>query len=135
MKTTNYYNTFIESAEDCPLNTAEIPPYKEKKTVALIQYEMIINNPYKYTSDDVVFHVFALKQGINEDELVNERSKFFSKGQPCFRSSPLLKRYGWGLHSDQEGKIALYAMESDAYGEFLNDQNLRHLKAMRSFRK
>jgi hypothetical protein len=35
MKTTNYYNTFIEVAEDCPIKTGEAPPQKVKeKTVA-----------------------------------------------------------------------------------------------------
>lgn len=35
MKTTNYYNTFIEVAEDCPVDQAKIPPlHGDKKTVA-----------------------------------------------------------------------------------------------------
>lgn len=50
------------------------------------------------------------------------------------RSSPLAKRYGFGIHSDAKGKIALYAMESKEYATFASD-NLKHLKAMRSKRK
>jgi hypothetical protein len=30
MHTTNYLNTFIEVAEDCPVKAAEIPPVKEE---------------------------------------------------------------------------------------------------------
>jgi hypothetical protein len=29
--TTNYFNTFIEVAEDCPVIVAEVPPQKEEK--------------------------------------------------------------------------------------------------------
>jgi hypothetical protein len=42
MHTTNYHNTFIEIAEDCPLQASELPPQKgEAKTIANIQFEMI----------------------------------------------------------------------------------------------
>ncbi len=136
MKTTNYYNTFIEVAEDCPVKIAEIPPQKgNDKTAANIQFEMINNSPYKYSSDDILFTVNAIKNKISDTNIENEREKFFSKGQPCFRSSPLTKRYGWGVHSNAEGKIAIYAVETDEYKKLSNDKNLKGLKAMRSKRK
>lgn len=135
MKTTNYYNTFIEVADDCPAKVAEVPPEKgNEKTAANIQFEMISANPYKYTSDDVLFAVFSEKNKIAGPVLVSEREKFFSKGQPCFRSSPLTKRYGWGLHSNDEGKIAIFGIDSDEYKNFLKDKNMQHVKAMRSKR-
>lgn len=52
---TNYFDTFIEVADDCPVRTSEIPPRKESKTAAQIEYEMLAGNLYKYTSDDVVY--------------------------------------------------------------------------------
>lgn len=135
MKTTNYYNTFIHIAEDCPVKEAEVPPQKNgEKTVAAIQYEMIKENPYKYTSDDILFAVFAVKNNISPKEKVKEKEKFFSKGQPCFRSSPLAKRYGWGVHSNAEGKIAIYEVESADYKRFSKDKNVKQLKALRSKR-
>ena len=135
MTTTNYFNTFIEVADDCPVKIAEIPPQKEnQKTAANIQFEMIIDNPYKYTSDDVLFKVFAVKNKIADKELIAEKEKFFSKGQPCFRSSPLTKRYGWGVHSDADGKIAIYPVESNEYKKFSKNKNLKHVKGMRSKR-
>src|SRR5688500_4446588 len=101
MKTINYTDTFIEVAEDCPVLLAEIPPQKgDFKTVANLQYEMIKNNPYKFTSDDVIFAVYATRNDIPKKEFDKEKEKFFSKGQACFRSSPLAKRYGWAIHSD-----------------------------------
>ncbi len=132
MKTTNYYNTFIEVAEDCPAKTGEMPPEKSEKTAANIQFDMIVSNPYEYTSDDVLFQVYAVKQKLNNKTLTAEREKFFSKGQPCFRSSPLTKRYGWGVHSNSEGKIAIYPVNSSEYKKLSKDKTLSHVKAMRS---
>lgn len=135
MKTTNYLNTFIAVAEDCPVKTAQIPSTKNnEKTIASMQYEIIINNPYKYTSDDIIFNIYAVRNNIPQNALDEERDKFFSKGQPCMSSSPLPKRYGWGVHSDANGKIAIYAMESEEYKKFVSDKKLEHKKAMRSKR-
>jgi hypothetical protein len=133
--TTNYFNSFIEIAEDCPVQSAQIPPQKgDDKTVANLQFEMINKNPYKYTSDEVLFHVFAQKRELLENQLAEARKEFFSKGQACFRASPLTKRYGWGLHCNAEGKIALYAVGSEAYENLRNDTNLKTYKAMKSKR-
>jgi hypothetical protein len=122
-------------AEDSPAKQAEIPPQKrDDKTVAKLQFDMIVDAPYKYTSDDVLFHVYALRNHINGKDLVPERVKFFSKGQACLRASPLTKRYGWGIHNDAYGKIALYAMESDEYKRLSQDASLQHVKAMKSKR-
>ena len=131
---TNYFNTFIEIAPDCPVNTAEIPPEKAKKTVANYQYEMLIDNPYKYTSDDVLFTVHAIRKDIPESEYDIAREEFFSKGQPCFRSSPLTKRYGWGVHSDKDGMIAIYAVDSEVYQNFIDNDAVEKTKAMKSKR-
>jgi hypothetical protein len=134
--TTNYYNTFIEVAEDCPVTAAEVPPQKgEEKSVAALQFDMLHQNPYQYTSDDVLFQIHAQRNGIAEGDLAAEHQRFFSKGQPCFRSSPLAKRYGWGIHCDGAGKIALLAIDSDSYQKCLHDKNLKVVKAMRSKRK
>lgn len=130
---TNYTDTFIEVAPDCPVLFAEIPPSgKNNKSLALLQFEILWENPYKFTSDDVLFSVFAIRNHIPEDELEEARHRFFSKGQPCFRASPLTKRYGWGIHSNEEGKIALYACESLAYQKLRHSPLLTILKAMRS---
>lgn len=134
MHSTNYYDTLIEVADDCPVSVAEVPPEGNKKSVANLQFDMVQQHPYQFTSDDVLFEIFAQKQDLVDSEKQEARSKFFSKGQPCFRASPLPKRYGWGVHSDGEGKIALVSVESEDYRKLSNDQNLQHTKAMRSKR-
>jgi hypothetical protein len=134
MKSTNYFNTLIEVAEDCPNTHSEVPPVKGSKSVATLQYEMVNGRPYQYTSDDVLFAVYATRNGIPEAEWPAQRELFFAKGQPCFRASPLTKRYGWGVHSNDEGKIALFGMESEAYQDMVANQAIEKTKAMRSSR-
>ncbi|HMS70606.1 MAG TPA: DUF6157 family protein [Saprospiraceae bacterium] len=136
MKThsTNYYSTFIEVAEDTKASTGTIPPAKDTKTVAQKQYEIISASPYYYTSDDIFFQVFADRNDLISEEYPKAREQFFSKGQPCFRASPLTKTYGFGIHSDTNGKVALFGMESDEYQKFLSDDNVKKVKAMKSSR-
>ena len=126
--TTNYVDTFIEVAEDCPVQAAEIPPSKVPPSAARMEYEMLIDHPYRYTSDDVLYETRGKPKGISRED-------FFSKGQPCFRASALPKRYGWGVHSDQNGKIALYALGSEAYQRLVSQEDIQRLRAMRSGKK
>lgn len=130
--TTNFFDTFIIVAEDTKVNCGTKPPAKDKKTVAEMQYEMIAKNPYKYTSDDILFQVFAHRNELTKAEYQQAREQFFSKGQPCFRASPLTKTYGFGIHSDNNGRVALYGMETDEYQKFLADSNVKKVKAMKS---
>lgn len=129
---TNYFETFIEVAEDTKADFGTIPPAKEKKTVAEMQYELIAKKPYKFSSDDIFFQVFAERNDLTKAEYEKAREQFFSKGQPCFRASPLTKTYGFGIHSDKNGKVALFGMESNEYQIFLADKNIKKVKAMKS---
>lgn len=126
--TTNYCDTFIEVAEDCPVTAAIAPPSKEPKTIAQAEYEMLADSPYQYPSDDVIYETKGTPKGISRED-------FFSKGQPCFRSSALTKRYGWGVHCNKDGKTAIYAMESDAYKRLAADESIKYVKAMRASKK
>ena len=130
--TTNYFDTFIEAAEDTKATCGTKPLSKgNKKTVAEIQYELIVKNPYKYTSDDILFQIFAERNDLPETEYRQAREQFFSKGQPCFRTSPLAKNYGFGVHYDSNGKIAIYGIETQEYKKLKIDGNLKKVKAMR----
>lgn len=133
--TTNYVNTLIEVAEDCPVSRAQIPIEKKEKTIASIQYEKLIKHPYQYSSDDIIFECYVIKNDISEHEKQKEREKFFSKGQPCLRCSPLAKKYGFGFHHNSEGKVAMIPVESKEYQTLLNDSSITKTKAMRSKRK
>ena len=132
--TTNYFNTLIEVAEDTKVDRGTIPPAKDKKSVAQMQYELLNDNPYQYCSDDILFQVYVERNSIPKDEDPQAREQFFSKGQPCFRTSPLPKSYGFGIHSNGEGKIALYGMETETYQQLLSDTTVKKIKAMKSAR-
>ncbi len=133
LHTTNYYRTFILIADDSRATKGEVPPLKgDKKTVANIQPELIHKNPYQFTSDDVLFQVFAERNDLTKDEYAEARKQFFAKGQPCLRASPLTKRYGWGVHYNADGKIAIFGIETNEYQALAGDENLKLLSAMRS---
>ncbi|MCB0105583.1 MAG: hypothetical protein KDE53_06735 [Caldilineaceae bacterium] len=136
MHTTNYFNTLIEIAEDCPATAGVVPPIRgNKKSVANLQFELLQEHPYEYTSDDLIFGVFAERNGIADEQVDEERARFFAKGQPCLRTSPLAKSYGWGIHSDDGGKVALIAADSVEYQALVADPSVAKVKAMRSKRK
>jgi hypothetical protein len=123
----------MEIAEDCPADKGETPPEKKAgKTIAGIQYDMLINNPYKFTSDEVLFKCHIIKKGIKEKDSEKQKEQFFSKGQACLRASPLTKQYGWGIHFDSEGKITIYGCETKEYKTFLKDKLLKKIKAVKS---
>jgi hypothetical protein len=132
--TTNYIDTFIAVAPDCRAVAGEAPPATAKPTVATLQFELIAEHPYELTSDDVVFAVHATRHEIPDAELDAERERFFARGQPCLRASPLGKRYGWGTHHDEAGRVALYALGTADYERLQNDPALTQKAAMRSSR-
>lgn len=135
MHSTIYRNTFIRVAGDCPVDTAQEPPTgRASPSVAELQYQLIAEHPYEYTSDDVLFEVHARRAKIPPERQAAERAAFFAKPRACLRASPLAKRYGWGIHHDAEGKVALVAHGSDEYQRLANDPSLRQLTGMRTKR-
>jgi hypothetical protein len=131
--TTNYKDTFITVADDTPVAKGEVPPVKgDARTVANIQFDLVSKNPYEFTSDDVLFHVYAQRKDLTEGELEEARRQFFSKGQACMRASPLTKRYGWGVHHNADGKIAIYGCGTAEYDKLAKDKSLKIVKAMKS---
>ena len=135
MASTNYTSTFIHVSDDCPADAAEQPPVGGKApTVAALQYALIAAHPYAFTSDDVVFEVYATRQGISATGRVEARRAFFAKHQPCLRASPLGKRYGWGVHHDADSRVALVPLGSDEYQRLADDLRVKQLRAMRSKR-
>ena len=81
--TTDYFDTFIAVAEDCPVDAAEVPVANSAPTIASLHYDLIAAAPYALTSDEVIFETFAIRSAIPDDERDAARERFFSKGQPC----------------------------------------------------
>jgi len=138
----DYVDTFIAVADDCPVTRGTVPPDRQgDPSVAARTFVMVSAQPYRFTSGDVIFTVFADRHGIPENERGAARAKFYSKGQACLRSSDLGKRYGWGIHADAEGRIALVGVETAEYTELVAGRRgpagtpVRVTRAMRSSRR
>lgn len=113
--------------------TATVPP-TGRTSIAELQFLMIHEHDYELTSDDVVFGVFAERNGVSADEVEAARDQFFAKGQPCLRTSPLAKTYGWGIHADAQSRVALVPMGSSTYDALVNDDATVKRAAMKSSR-
>jgi hypothetical protein len=104
-----------------------------------IEYELLVENPYTFTQQELLFAVHVRRQGIGESELTSRRpalwEEFFGNPRACLRASMLPKKYGWGLHFDAEGRIALVAVGSEEYRGFVGGKGVATvLTAMRNKR-
>jgi len=132
-----YYDTFIAVAPDYDGEPGKVPAERAKPSVAQMQYDMLIDEPFVHTQEDVLFSIWAKRQGMTElasDEIVDLRDEFFAKGQACLRASPLTKTHGWGVLFDADGRAALVAADSAEYQTHLQDPDLEVVYAMRSKR-
>lgn len=135
-------NTFVLASPDCPVEYGIPPAVKEgaKPSVHALQYELLIKEPYRYTLDDLIYEVHVRHKGIPTDELTRDgvriRQELLAKSHPCMRASMLPKRYGWGVHYDADGRLALYGMETEAYSRFAakEDPGVKVEYAMRNKR-
>ncbi|WP_334073628.1 MULTISPECIES: DUF6157 family protein [Paenibacillus] len=137
----SYQNTFILISSDCPVQEGIEPiSRKESKPVHVIQYELLTANPYKYNYDELLFETHVRHKGISDSMLLERRQEFrealFAKKHACMRASALPKRYGWGVHYDAEGKMAIYGADSPQYRAFAETgrEDIQLLLAMRSRR-
>ena len=132
----NYYKTLIRVAPDCSVAEGTVPKERGgKKPLGLIQYELISKAPYTLTQEDVLWEGHVRHKGLTSEEATLEaREAFFSKEMACLRASALPKRYGWGLHFDDEGKIKLYGVETGDYERLAAAEDLKVVDAMRNKR-
>jgi hypothetical protein len=135
----NYYETFIQVAPDCPVTAAVVPVAKgEKKSVPVLEYELLSARPYSLTQEQLLFEVYVRHKGIPPGEVKAHRKKlwneFFSKPHACLRASSLPKKYGWGVHFNNEGKTAIFPMEGKKYQQLAKSKSVTQLLAMRSKR-
>ncbi|MEQ1697053.1 MAG: DUF6157 family protein [Hyphomicrobiaceae bacterium] len=137
----SYTNTFIEAADDCPEAEGLIPPVRgDKPSVAVLEYELLSKHPYKYTRDELLFVVHVTRLGMTPADLKQHgkqiHAELFAKPHPCMRASPLPKRYGWGIHHDEQGRIAIVSRGSPQYKALMagDSKVATILKAMRNAR-
>lgn len=125
MHSTNYRDTLITVSADCPVASGAVP--EKPGTVAAVQHALLAK-PYAMTSDDLLFETHRARGG------EKSREEFFSKPQACLRASPLVKQFGWGIHNDSAGGIALLDPAGADYARLLEDPMVRKAPGMRSKR-
>lgn len=137
----SYTQTFIQVADDCPVTSAVVPVARgPKKSLHVLQYELLSTTPYTYTHEDLLFEVHIRHQEIPDDEVAERgpeiKAQLFAHSHPCLRASLLPKKYGWGMHFDAAGRIAIYGLGSGEYERLsqAGDAAPKQLKAMRNKR-
>ena len=135
-------DTFVRVAPDCPATAAEVPVSRGGlPTVAALQHELLTAKPYALTLEDLIFETHVRRLGLSRAEAKARRSairaELFAKPHPCMRASPLTKRYGWGVHHDAAGRMALYGVGTAAYRRFAEGKvaGVEVVAAMRSKRE
>jgi hypothetical protein len=138
----NYYDTFITVARDCPAERGTVPPDKKNgKSKPGIEFELVADHPYRYTQEELLYEVHIRHKEISPEELAARgtemRDEFFQKPMPCLRASMLPKKYGWGIHFNAEGKMALVPVESPDYRRFVDGDSgdVKILAAMSNSKK
>ncbi len=134
-------NEFVRVAPDCPVTAAVVPAARGgRPTVAVVEYELLIARPYRLTREDLIFETHVRRSGMSTGEAAARgpeiRAELFARPRACMRASALPKRYGWGVHYDGGGRLALYAMESADYRRFAEGtvDGVKVVPAMRSRR-
>ncbi|WP_134686023.1 DUF6157 family protein [Brevibacillus migulae] len=137
----SFIHTFIQVAADCPVSEGMIPVGRNgNKPIHVIQYELLSQNPYQFTHEELIYAVHLIHKNISTEErdMHGERIRrdLFQKKHPCMRASLLPKKYGWGIHFDGQGKMALYGMETKDYQQFVQSagDRIKVLAAMRNSR-
>ncbi len=112
----------IEVAEDYQGKYAQEPPDGPHKTIPRYEYELLIADPYKYTERELFEQVHVVQR--NRPHLKIDSYNI--------KRSPLVQSFGWGIHRNPEGKLALVALESNRYKEL---QGSKSVTCTKSYRK
>jgi hypothetical protein len=134
----NYTNTFIQIAPDCPVIRGTVPVAKNGNPPFYItEYNVLSKNPYVYTLEEAIIEIHLMRKTITKADLETwgeEVRALLKKRHPC-RTSALPKKFGWGVHFDNEGRLALYGMDSEEYQRFIQpDSGLTVVTALRNKR-
>ena len=125
MKSTNYRDTLITASPDTPVHKGIVPG--KPGTVAAVQHALLAR-PYAMTSDDLIFAAYRERGG------GQKHGEFFGTPPVCLAGPPLEEQFGWGVHHDGEGRIALLGMESAEYRRLLEDPSVAKAPGMRRAR-
>lgn len=124
-------NNLIEKQNNALVNTLitvastsekqSVIPYSKsgKKTEAILLYEVLINNPYQFKQYELfeeVYFKIKIKPHLKIETYLLQRSE-------------LCSIFGWGIHGDKEGRLALVPCESEHYTRLFEDFSTTKKKA------
>lgn len=133
-------DTFVLVAEDCPARLGTVPPPGATPSRASLEHALLTAAPYALTLEDLIYEVHLRHKALVPEETAGGaaalRAALFARPHPCMRASPLPKRYGWGVHHDGAGRLALHGVESGTYRALAEGQagGPALVKAMRNRR-
>jgi hypothetical protein len=134
-------NTFVLIATDCPVESGTIPTQRgETPTIPVLQHQLLSSKPYGLTLEELMLEVYLRREGLTKVEAKAQsaaiQEKLFGKSYPCMRASPLPKKFGWGVHYDESGKLAIYSADSKEYQRFASGKvaGIEVVTAMRTKR-
>lgn len=127
-----YTNAFITLAPDCPAAAGTVP--RRATSIAGFEHALLTERPYHYTGDDLILNVHRRHKDVGDADLDGFRTFLFAKPHPCMRLSMLPKRWEWGVHYDERGRIALYGAETEGYRRLAVRSDLRVMAARPSRR-
>lgn len=110
----------IKISEDSPTDKCLRP--ENEGTVEYIKFQVLIDSPYKYNEKEFF-----------EEVHFNQRGKKHLRIETySLKRVGLAKRYGWGIHINENKKIALVPCDSKKYTDLLNDPKVKKSKAYRN---
>ncbi|MBA3390336.1 MAG: GIY-YIG nuclease family protein [Rubrobacter sp.] len=113
----------IEIAADSHVIRSEEPPYGGTgKTIARVSYEVLAENPYVFSEPEFYHEVHVIRRKRPDLRIESYNIKKLA----------LVKNFGWGIHRNKDGKLALVPCESERYKELLADQLVKKTKAYRN---
>ena len=108
-------------AEKCPAKNGIVPiTNRKEKTVTMHYHDLLMESPYCFTYQQARKEVHENRRGKTDLKL----------NSYDMRRSELCKIWGWGVHADRNGKLALVGCETDEYQRLLKDSSVRKIKAL-----
>ena len=113
--------------EDCQRKKGTPPESRKPDAIVMIEYDELINIPYKYTYEEFKHQVHIDRRGKDIGELKLDSYRL--------TRSPLVKKWGWGIHIRSNGKLAIVGCETPKYRQLVNDPDVKKMKAFRISKK
>ena len=112
----------ITVADKCPANHGMEPTTnRAEKTITMHQYDVLTEMPYQLTYKQLKEEVHRTRRG---KEFTDEQLETY-----MMKRSELCKIYGWGVHEDKNGTLALVGCETKEYRRLVRKPGVERKKA------